>query len=254
LVAPASNDLRALVAGVKLLSLDAGNTIIFLDHARIARFVTERGFPVVTDDVVRAEGDAKRGLGGDPTAASLLLDVAWAGRDRPGGKGWGQVIGTSIHRAGVPASAVPALLEELWDDHVRMNLYSLVPTGLAAAIERVRKKLGVVVVVVSNSEGMLAALFEQLGILPHFDLIVDSGILGVEKPDPRIFAAALQPFDMARSAALHLGDTYATDVLGARAAGLRTALIDPFHHYDGLYPDLLRVHGVVAVCEAMEAQ
>jgi FMN phosphatase YigB (HAD superfamily) len=59
---------------------------------------------------------------------------------------------------------------------------------------------------------------------------------------------------MARDAALHLGDTYATDVLGARAAGLRTALIDPHHHYDGLYPDLLRVSGVVAVCEAMEAQ
>jgi FMN phosphatase YigB (HAD superfamily) len=98
---------------------------------------------------------------------------------------------------------------------------------------------------------MLEGLFARLGILRHFDAVLDSGKLGVEKPDPRIFEAALARFGTAASRALHLGDTYATDVVGARAAGLRAALIDPYLHYDGLHADVPRVPGVVEVARAI---
>jgi putative hydrolase of the HAD superfamily len=110
---------------------------------------------------------------------------------------------------------------------------------------------GVHVAIVSNSEGMLEPLFAKLGILRHFDAVLDSGKLGVEKPDPRIFEAALARFGVPASRSLHLGDTYATDVLGARAAGLRTALIDPHGHYEGRHPDVPRVAGVVEVAQAI---
>ncbi len=243
-------ELAALVKGVELLLLDAGNTVIFLDHARIARFVKPLGFSVETKDLVRTEGEAKTFL--ESPASSELVDVEWASRARPGARGWGQVIGTSLHRAGVPLDRLPELLEKVWEEHVRRNLYTLVPDGLGEALDRLRAS-GVKVAVISNSEGMLASLFAQLKISSHFDLLVDSGIFGVEKPDARIFRVALEKFGVAPDRALHLGDTYATDTLGAYAAGVRTALIDPHGHYTGRFADVPRVAGVVEVAEAMLA-
>jgi beta-phosphoglucomutase-like phosphatase (HAD superfamily) len=70
---------------------------------------------------------------------------------------------------------------------------------------------------------------------------VDSGKVGVEKPDPRIFRIACEQTGTTEARGLHLGDTFATDVLGAQAAGMRTALIDPHGHYEGLYPEVPRV-------------
>ena len=229
--------------------LDAGNTVIFLDHARMARFANALGFSVNAETLIRTEGEAKTLLEGNGESP---IEVEWASRTRPGARGWGQVIGTALHRAGVPRDRLAALLEKLWEDHVRWNLYSLVPTGLGEALDRVRAA-GVKVAIISNSEGMLARIFEQLEILSHFDLVVDSGLFGVEKPDARIFHVALDKLGVRAEHALHLGDTYATDVLGARAAGVRTALIDPHGHYTGRFVDVARVAGVVEVARAMLA-
>jgi putative hydrolase of the HAD superfamily len=235
----------ALVRGVRLLSLDAGNTVIFLDHARLARLAGECGFDVTEETLVRAEGAAKHAH-----AKGALVDVAWSERAAPGAAGWGMMTGTILSVAGLARAALPAILDALWRAHVDLNLWSKVPEGLGAALERVRAAK-IPVVLVSNSEGMLDPLFRRLGIMDHFDLLLDSGKVGIEKPDPRIFHVATDRFGVDPAHALHLGDVYSTDVLGARAAGMRAALIDPFAHYDGTYPDVPRVPGVVAVAEAI---
>jgi putative hydrolase of the HAD superfamily len=98
---------------------------------------------------------------------------------------------------------------------------------------------------------VLEGLFRDLGILGHFDHVIDSGIVGVEKPDPRIFRIALDRFGIPASRALHLGDFFASDVLGARAAGIRHALIDPFGHYEGEHADVPRVPGATEVARAI---
>lgn len=236
-----------LVSGVDVLSLDAGNTVIFLDHARVARLLGDLGYATTAATLVRTEGEAKRSQ-----VQGALVSVGWADEAAPGALGWGRMVGTFIHLAGVPRSDLPRVLAALWVDHVRWNLWSLVPEGLGAALDAVRAA-GRRVVIVSNSEGMLNKLFADLGILDHFDLVIDSGIVGVEKPDPRIFAEALAPFGASPSRALHLGDSMATDVDGARAAGMRYALIDPHGHWDGHYPDVPRVDSVVAAARAMLA-
>jgi putative hydrolase of the HAD superfamily len=180
-----------------------------------------------------------------------MVEVPWADERAPGAKGWGRMIATMLARAGADRGRLSALVEMLWRDHKRLNLWSLVPAGFKAAMASLRAH-GVRVVLVSNSEGMLAELFKQLGIFDAFDLLLDSGKVGVEKPDPRIFQIALERYGVAPDAAIHLGDTYATDVLGARAAGLRTALIDPYDHYAGLHEDVPRVPGVVEFARAIE--
>jgi putative hydrolase of the HAD superfamily len=239
----------SLVAGVELLCLDAGNTVIFLDHERLARLIEEAtGFGTSAARLVEAEGDAKR-----LAESGGLLDVAWTYRDRPGAPGWGRMVATIATRAGLAPDAVPRMLDVAWRSHEEKNLWWKVPPGLGDALDAIRAR-GVHVAIISNSEGMLERLFRDLGVLPHLDLIVDSGIVGVEKPDPRIFRVALDHFGVPPSAALHLGDMFATDVLGARAAGCRHALVDPFEHYVGLHPDVPRVPGAPEAARAILRQ
>lgn len=227
-----------------LLSLDAGNTIVFLDHGACAEIVAQtlgRGVPAAA--IERAEGVAKKRL----DAQQLLPPLP----DDDITPTWGAFMATLVQIATeVDPARAAACARALWREHRRFNLWRKVPDGLVEAVAAVRAR-GVPVVVVSNSEGRLKQLFGQLGLDGAFDLVIDSHEVGVEKPDPRIFALALRPFDVAPARALHLGDTYATDVVGARAAGLRVALIDPFGHYDGQYPDVPRVAGVVGVCRSI---
>jgi HAD superfamily hydrolase (TIGR01509 family) len=235
------------IFGIRLLCLDAGNTVIFLDHARIAAWLGEQGFDVTARALIDAEGKAKRFQ-----EEGALTTVPWDGKSLPGARGWGGMIGTMIREAGVAEGKLVGLLPRLWAEHEKKNLYSLVPEGLGVALDAVRER-GVKVAVVSNSEGMLEPLFVELGIRRHFDLIADSGRLGFEKPDPRIFEYALGAFGVRAEDALHLGDSIATDVLGAKRAKLRVMLVDPYGHCAGRALDVPRVSAVVEVTQAILA-
>jgi putative hydrolase of the HAD superfamily len=227
---------------VELLSLDAGNTVIFLDHARLETIARGLGHDVRAAKLIETEGKAKRGLGGD----GETLEIEWAHAKAPGARGWGIVMATMFDAAGVAKSELPKLLDVLWASHVDHNLYSKVPEGFVQAMKDVRAK-GVKVAIVSNSEGMLDRLFDKLGILSCFDTVVDSAKVGVEKPDARIFEIACERTGTTPAHALHLGDTMATDIVGARNAKMRYAMIDPFGHYAGMYPDVPRAEGAVEV-------
>jgi putative hydrolase of the HAD superfamily len=238
-----------------LLSLDAGNTVIFLDHARLAKLAGNSGIDVSVETLIACEGFAKRAL--SPESKERVVDVAWKNRDAPGARGWGVMMATIFARAGVEMSALPNLIEHLWESHVELNLYSKVPDGFSDAMTALRA-LGVKVAIVSNSEGMLDSLFATLGIFDCFDAIVDSGKVGVEKPDKRIFEIACERTATTLAKTLHLGDTIATDIDGARNAGVRALLVDPFGHYEGLYPDVprapKRIDAVVKVARAIVAR
>ncbi len=235
----------ALIRDVDLLCLDAGNTVVFLEHERLAAVCAREGLATSAQSLVHAEGQAKVAI-----ECGDAVDVEWSNAHAPGGRGWGLVVGTMLHRAGLPVDRVPRFLGALWPDHRRRNFWSLVPAGLVEALGRLRSR-GVPVAVISNSEGFLEEILEEQGILPAFDLVIDSGVVGVEKPDPAIFRIALDRTGVAARRALHLGDTYATDVLGARAAGVRVALIDPYGHLSGRHPDVPRVPGAPQVADAI---
>jgi len=236
-----------LVADVQLLCLDAGNTVIFLDHGRLADSLGARGFSATAAQLVAAEGSAKHAQ-----ETGTMVDIEWPESAAPGAHAWGQMLATMAHAVGVPHESLPELLGHLWREHMELNFWSLVPAGLKAAVARARQA-DVPVAIVSNSEGQLDALFARVGLAGAFDLVVDSGVLGIAKPDPRIFAHTLEHFGVGPGQALHLGDSIATDVDGGRAGGLRVALVDPFGHSAGRATDVPRVEGVVAVVDAILA-
>jgi putative hydrolase of the HAD superfamily len=70
---------------------------------------------------------------------------------------------------------------------------------------------------------------EKLGgttLAAHFEAIVISAELGVGKPDPRIFGAALDALGVASAEAAMIGDSLERDVAGARHAGVRSVWLD----------------------------
>jgi putative hydrolase of the HAD superfamily len=80
--------------------------------------------------------------------------------------------------------------------------------------------------VVSNFDARLRAVLAAHHLAEAFDEIVLSSECGFAKPDPRIFAHALRACSARASATLHVGDTRAVDVEGARRAGIRAVWID----------------------------
>ena len=81
--------------------------------------------------------------------------------------------------------------------------------------------------IISNSEGKLAELVEELGQTHLFSVIADSGRLGIDKPDARIFQHTATQLGVSLDQLLHVGDAWEADVLGARAAGAAAVWFSP---------------------------
>jgi 2-haloalkanoic acid dehalogenase type II len=115
---------------------------------------------------------------------------------------------------------VPVSVEDLVDS-IRFAAYPDVRPALADLRDR-----GLTLVAVSNWDCSLPRVLERCGLDGQLDGTVTSAGVGARKPDPAIFAAALELADCEPAEALHVGDTLEEDVVGARAAGIRALLID----------------------------
>ncbi len=108
------------------------------------------------------------------------------------------------------------------------GLWSLPLEGVALTLDQLREE-GVRVAVVSNSDGSVRSALGRAGLLERFEFVIDSHEVGVAKPDPAIFHAALERMGVDASNAWYIGDSVFHDVNGARAAGLsRALLVDPY--------------------------
>jgi putative hydrolase of the HAD superfamily len=85
---------------------------------------------------------------------------------------------------------------------------------------------GMRLVCVSNWDVSLPDVLAGCGLAAALDDVVTSAAVGARKPDSRIFQVALEVAGCAAQEAVHVGDTPAEDVDGARAAGIRALLID----------------------------
>ncbi len=95
----------------------------------------------------------------------------------------------------------------------------------APALTALRES-GLTLICVSNWDYALGEVLERCGLAPVLDGVVTSAAVGARKPDPAIFAAALELAGCDPAEALHVGDTPEEDLAGARAAGIEAVLID----------------------------
>jgi putative hydrolase of the HAD superfamily len=91
---------------------------------------------------------------------------------------------------------------------------------LTDTLDSLRER-GVKIGLITNGRALMQnRKIDGLGIRPLLDSVVISGDLGVRKPDPRIFAAALEDLAVASASAAYVGDNPEADILGAKRSGM----------------------------------
>ena len=128
-----------------------------------------------------------------------------------------------------------------------------IPETLTALAELTAR--GVPMGVVSNASGQVEAALALAEICQAGDgpctpmrVVIDSQVVGVAKPDPRIFDFALPHFaEFERERIVYVGDSVVMDIGGASAAGLTPVLIDPYDDHAGA--DFARIKSVADLLE-----
>ena len=104
--------------------------------------------------------------------------------------------------------------------------YGLAPFDDSIPTLNVLRERGVTVGMISNIDQPGDQIASNVGLSEHLDLVVTSGEVGVEKPNPEIFWAALERAGAEPGDAMHVGDQPASDVAGALRAGIAPVLLD----------------------------
>ena len=202
---------------MRAVIFDAGNTLLRMNYAIITEHLQARGRAVTVDQVEEAELRARVRL--DP---HLAPGASTESRDT---HGW-YLRYLLEHLAITEDAEVEAIARWRRGYNLPVGLWNRADPEALAAVRRVREA-GLVAGVISNSNGSVRSILEQTGLAAHLHFIIDSSVVGVEKPDPRIFRLGLREAGVAPDEAVYVGDLYSVDVLGARAAGLEGILLDP---------------------------
>jgi putative hydrolase of the HAD superfamily len=123
-----------------------------------------------------------------------------------------------------PVSGRNGLVQQLVENTQNSANWDQILPGTRAALERIREKFRIAVI--SNADGKIERVLSRCGIADCFESITDSGIVGVEKPRPEIFEAALKTMNARPEESLYVGDVYSVDYVGATNAGMEAILFD----------------------------
>jgi putative hydrolase of the HAD superfamily len=226
--------------GVRALFFDAGNTLLFPDTERTLASLIERGIRP-TEDQLRTAERAVREYRDHHT-----------GNSNPNHSYWNVYFDQLFSTLGLAPDQV--LQQQLIASSHRSTNWLRVQPDTRSILLGLKQHYRLAVI--SNSDGGIQEAISAAGIADCFECIIDSAHVGVEKPDPAIFRAALDAMQVQPSESIYIGDVYAIDILGARSVGMRAILIDPFRVCDhddcprisslSELPDLLRLLDVSA--------
>jgi putative hydrolase of the HAD superfamily len=200
---------------------DAGDTLLAPAPSFQGRFVAvaaDQGLPLEEAAVDAAIAAAVR-------AAAWPEDWTDPATQREFWMGFYREILTSLGHADDGLQLAEALFAS-FSDPASYQLFDDVRPALEELAGR-----GITLGVVSNFEPWLADILALQGIDHLFATVAISGVLGVAKPDPGIFEAALAEAGADPSTTVHVGDQPANDVAAARAVGITPVLIDRFARY-----------------------
>ncbi len=206
---------------------DAGGVLLDLDYAFLKRLLEARR----VETTVLA-------LSASESIARTTIDR----RVREGGRSseaWRDYFRILLTRVGTPPEETEELIDTLAEAHQRVGLWTVAIEGAVLTV-RALKDTGHRLGVVSNAEGRVERDLDNAGFAGLFETVVDSHVVGVEKPDPEIFRIAMERMSVAPENAVFLGDVPAVDVAGARAAGMTAVLLDRHDLYGAIDVPRLR--------------
>ncbi len=204
----------ALPRVIETVLFDAGGVLVDLDYAYVRRLIGRLQDPPEVAALSRSEARAR---------LEIEKRVKEGGRV---GEAWRDYFHSILGENGVPAEAQSGIIDTLWEAHQRHGLWGVAIPGSVDVVKELRSK-GYRVGVVSNAEGRVERDLGNAGYEGLFETVVDSHLVGVEKPDKRIFEIALERMDGTRpETTVFIGDVPSVDVAGARNAGLAPILLD----------------------------
>ncbi|MBW1848905.1 MAG: HAD family hydrolase [Deltaproteobacteria bacterium] len=225
---------------IKTIFIDAGNTLISMDFSWVLRELEPFGLTCTVEQLQRAEAASR------PVVSKELERLKSTESDDT----FAFYVKATIEH--LPKETLPkhdnidsiltSILPVLRAPGQTMRLWSYILPGVPKALSILNEK-GFQLAVVSNSDGSVEKGLSDLGLSQHFHAIIDSQVIGYEKPDPRIFEHALAICNADPDRTVHIGDMYDTDILGAKAAGIHSILLDPYNDWNitdcPKQPDLL---------------
>jgi putative hydrolase of the HAD superfamily len=206
--------------GIKAVFFDAGNTLL-LPHPSVEEVCVEvlagRGYRPPLEDLKRGLERAERYY----EQRYWADDTFWASEAEASAM-WSEMYGLAMEEAGVDDSMAMGRL--LYDEFGKGDRWTLFPDVLPTMRELY--DLGLRMGIVSNWDARLPGLCHHLGLSSYLDFVISSANLGQIKPEASIFQSALDRVGVEAAEAVHVGDHYYADVLGARSAGIRPVLLD----------------------------
>ena len=201
---------------LEAIFFDAGNTLVFPDRTRTLAPLLARGIEPTQDQLWAAERVARK-----------QRDAAHA-EQRLGDNDYWVIYYTELSRQSDEVrdavAESPKLLDELVAAARTAANWNLVRDGTHEALTELKRSYRLAVI--SNSDGHMDELIARVGLGAYFEQVTDSGKVGVEKPDPRIFQVAAQSMRVAPADSLYVGDVYSIDYLGAKFADFDAILFD----------------------------
>lgn len=224
----------------KVVFFDYGGTLAYMDPAPEAvwlRLLEELGFRPHPEAFQSAFQEAKEIVG-------RLNLYEYHRRMR---EYWRHFDGIVFEKLGIadPNGTLAAAIDSGFERRDWYHLYRDVPETLET-LRAKRYRLGII----SNNVDELLNRLRQFELMHYFDTVTYSQEARADKPDPAIFELALERVGCGPEEAVHVGDSYEADILGARRAGVTPVLVDRDQRFGEA--DCLRINDLREVMQVVE--
>ena len=206
---------------IKAIFFDVGNTLFFYNYEFLSGLLMERfSVDVAKEELEVAHQIIRQSLGpllDQGLSHEAIVEEAY--------RRWFRAIGIEEER-------IQTVVDAIRDHPFRHMFWSRMEDGAKEILTWFRDR-GYRLGIISNAEGQIKRLIDYAGLTMSFDTILDSHEVGFQKPDERIFLQGLAELSVKPNEAVHVGDLFEADIVGARAVGIVPILVDPY----GRYPD-----------------
>ncbi|HKF90888.1 MAG TPA: HAD-IA family hydrolase [Acidimicrobiia bacterium] len=228
---------------IEAVLVDVGGVLVLPDHDRMVGAFERAGVRVDRDQLDRAHY----------AGVAALTEFTEGDREI-----WAEYNRAYARACDAPDDALDDAVEHLLNEFATGEVWSRIVHGSVDALRRLGA-LGVRLAIVSNADGNAEQRLRDDAVCQvgpgrgaTVGAIFDSTVIGVAKPDPRIFEMALEALAVPAAHAIHVGDTPGADVDGARAARVRPVLVDPYDFHSDL--DVERVSSLLDVVELVRTR
>ena len=217
------NAIKRLSGGlrnVEAIFFDVGGTLVYSNLAHIDllhQALLVIGYKVPRDQVLSSNDLARQAVARHRRRLAARMDVHEASRM------WLEHLAENLRLDIQPAdlerqlAAAMRAVESRGPETVDPEAPSLLST---------LKGRGFVLGVISNWSADLPAYLAKCNLAQYFDTVIASEAVGASKPHREIFLRGLAAVDARPERAVHVGDDYWADVVGAREIGIRPVLVD----------------------------